>query len=321
MKHLLLFLYFISYTSGIGAITLGLFFYIKTKNLYIKYVIIADIAFTSFLFFDNLNFYTDIFIHRFPFWMNIVKILGLTLSGILIIYFFTLSAYSILSIEIAKYKKIIYLGLSSIFFIIPISSLYILYHLQLISELAAVHSCFFLPNIFTSIGIIYDIFFIINNLDKFNNPIKQFLKVLIILTCIITPISILTNVLQYWHFSNIPIAYSPIEYFLFNLSALIFLKKNLQEASNIVIDVEPKQEKRPSPNNFFDNLSNTYNLTQREIDIIKLLSRGLSNQEIAENLFISVNTVRNHIYNIYKKIGIKSRYELINLISREFHEM
>lgn len=319
MKHLLLFLYFISYTSGIGAITLGLFFYIKTKNLYVKYVLIADIAFTSFLFFDNLNFYTDIFIHRFPFWMNIVKILGLTLSGILIIYFFTLSAYSILNIEISKHKKIIYFGLSSIFFIICISSLYILYHLQLISELAAVHSCFFLPNIFTSIGIIYDVFFIIKNLAKFNNLIRQFLKMLIILTCIITPISILTNVLQYWHFSNIPIAYSPIEYFLFNLSALIFVKKNLQQTPNILIKAEFEQKKISNETHFFDDFSNTYNLTQREIEITKLVSSGLSNQEIAENLFISANTVRNHIYNIYKKTGIKNRYELINLISTKYH--
>lgn len=51
---------------------------------------------------------------------------------------------------------------------------------------------------------------------------------------------------------------------------------------------------------------------------MELIADGLSNQDIAEKLFISVNTARNHIYNIYRKMGIKNRYELINLVTNVY---
>lgn len=200
MKHLLLLLYFLSYTSGIGAITLGEFYYIKTKNLSMKYIILADMFFTMFLFFDNLNFYTDVFIHGFPNWLQIIKIGGLMLSAIGIIYFFTLSAYVVIGIEITKQKKVIYFTSGILFFAICASALYILYYLNLISKLSAIHSGFFIPNIFTSIGSVYNIFLIIKNWQRINNAIKQFVLVLVILAGVITPLSVLTNIVQYWHF-------------------------------------------------------------------------------------------------------------------------
>lgn len=53
-------------------------------------------------------------------------------------------------------------------------------------------------------------------------------------------------------------------------------------------------------------------LTKREIEILQHLSRGLRNQEIADALFISRATVKKHIENIYLKLQLKSRVELVN---------
>jgi NarL family two-component system response regulator LiaR len=50
-----------------------------------------------------------------------------------------------------------------------------------------------------------------------------------------------------------------------------------------------------------------YKLTQRELEIITLLSQGWTNLEIASKLFISVSTVKNHISSIYKKMDVTSR--------------
>ena len=50
-------------------------------------------------------------------------------------------------------------------------------------------------------------------------------------------------------------------------------------------------------------------LTSREIDILDLLRKRLSNQEIADTLFISPETVKRHLYNIYKKLSVKNRRE------------
>ena len=53
-------------------------------------------------------------------------------------------------------------------------------------------------------------------------------------------------------------------------------------------------------------------LTKREIEILENLSLGLKNQEIADKLFISRSTVKKHIENIYLKLQLKSRVELVN---------
>ena len=50
-------------------------------------------------------------------------------------------------------------------------------------------------------------------------------------------------------------------------------------------------------------------LTHRELDILKLVARGRLNREIAAELFISENTVRNHIRNILDKLQMHSRME------------
>ena len=50
-------------------------------------------------------------------------------------------------------------------------------------------------------------------------------------------------------------------------------------------------------------------LTQREIEIMEALSTGLQDKEIAGKNFIAVETVKKHISNIYKKIGVRNRVE------------
>ena len=55
-------------------------------------------------------------------------------------------------------------------------------------------------------------------------------------------------------------------------------------------------------------------LSEREAAIAVLIARGLTNKEIAEELFISAGTVRTHVYNLYRKIGAGNRVELVNLL-------
>ncbi len=61
----------------------------------------------------------------------------------------------------------------------------------------------------------------------------------------------------------------------------------------------------------------SYGLTVREQEILRLVLQGSSNKHIENKLFISASTVRNHIYNIYRKLGVKNRLELVNRIAKD----
>jgi LuxR family transcriptional regulator of csgAB operon len=53
----------------------------------------------------------------------------------------------------------------------------------------------------------------------------------------------------------------------------------------------------------------SHDLTQRELEILEMLIAGYSNTDIADKLFISPHTVKTHLYNVYKKIGVHHRLQ------------
>src|SRR5229473_1013239 len=58
-------------------------------------------------------------------------------------------------------------------------------------------------------------------------------------------------------------------------------------------------------------------LTDREMQVLKLVAKGMNNRDIAKELFISENTVKNHVRNILEKLQIHSRMEAVMIAVRE----
>lgn len=52
-------------------------------------------------------------------------------------------------------------------------------------------------------------------------------------------------------------------------------------------------------------------LSERELEVLRLIAAGLSNSNIAKNLFISLNTVKTHIKNIHSKLHVHTRTQAI----------
>ena len=57
-----------------------------------------------------------------------------------------------------------------------------------------------------------------------------------------------------------------------------------------------------------------FGISGREKEVIELICKGKSNQDISDSLFISLQTVKDHIHRIYIKTGVKNRVQLSNLI-------
>jgi len=59
--------------------------------------------------------------------------------------------------------------------------------------------------------------------------------------------------------------------------------------------------------------TSNHELSNRELDTLKLIAKDLSNKEIAEKLFVSVNTVKTHVKNIYAKLNVNSRLKVVEI--------
>jgi LuxR family maltose regulon positive regulatory protein len=53
-------------------------------------------------------------------------------------------------------------------------------------------------------------------------------------------------------------------------------------------------------------------LSDRELEVLRLLASGLSNPEIANELYIAVSTIRTHCKNIYGKLGVNRRWDAVH---------
>lgn len=57
------------------------------------------------------------------------------------------------------------------------------------------------------------------------------------------------------------------------------------------------------------NMTDTTSLTSREMEVLELISKGFTNQQIAQHLVIEVGTVKNHVHSILEKLNVSSRGE------------
>ncbi|MCL7753649.1 7TM diverse intracellular signaling domain-containing protein [Polaribacter sp. Z022] len=89
----------------------------------------------------------------------------------------------------------------------------------------------------------------------------------------------------------------------------------LQEYISRVLILEEKIQSKNSPEeNVLEKkieiIAQEHKLTERETDVFLYLAKGLNNQKIADELFVSINTVKFHTRNIYEKLDIKKRNEI-----------
>lgn len=98
------------------------------------------------------------------------------------------------------------------------------------------------------------------------------------------------------------------------LGIWLALKLSNPKLQQIVVEKEVLVPQRPFEVN--KNELEKLGLSSREMDVLELMARGYSNQEIAERLFLSLNTVKTHSSNLYVKLDVKRRTQAVEKAKR-----
>lgn len=158
----------------------------------------------------------------------------------------------------------------------------------------------FLGFVFVEILVIgYIVFFLIINAVKKHN--KENSRYLYRFAAILAVITIFKSISLY--FSNIHFSigiYFLIMYFTGTIPLIFLTIKNIKEKEALVINSNHKEQ----------NLFDEFKITPREKEIILEICKGKTNQQIADSLFITLQTVKDHTHNIYQKTGVKNRVQL-----------
>lgn len=92
----------------------------------------------------------------------------------------------------------------------------------------------------------------------------------------------------------------------------IFLLDMLKE--HLALRLEREAQRKRGDKLTVQETAREYELTKRETMILRCLMQGLCNDAISEQLHISVNTIKKHILNIYRKLGIRNRVQLFKMV-------
>ncbi len=89
----------------------------------------------------------------------------------------------------------------------------------------------------------------------------------------------------------------------------------LEEASEYALSVEADQPEATIAQEHLTSAEPMGNLTPRELEIVLLVARGLTNRQVSTELSISERTAGNHVARILKKLGLRSRAQIASWVS------
>lgn len=117
--------------------------------------------------------------------------------------------------------------------------------------------------------------------------------------------------------AHVPLDMTIAFWLIVNVATVFFILKTSFSEAFAGTEPEAMQAEENIANEgerIFEELQEEFALTDRETELCNFIYEGKSNAEIAEKLFITESTVKTHIYNLYRKTGVKSRMEIIRIV-------
>jgi DNA-binding CsgD family transcriptional regulator len=155
--------------------------------------------------------------------------------------------------------------------------------------------------VYGTIGQVYATVLLVARRKRLPEIYRRALPSIFVAFLVIGVISVMNDVFGFGHVLGGPdFPFSPVFFILLNISAVGFCLKALLHPDDSKQATKPIQD---------------FGFTEREREIVPLLIDGLSNDEIAEKLYISPHTVKNHVTSIFRKANVANRFELLKRTS------
>lgn len=316
--YILLILYLIAFIIGFSTIIYSIIYYIIERITWLKYYIIFLSVFGFLLLIRAVKLISFLAVPSFLSneIFNTLYLFILSVSMSLMLYFIPAFLYRFLGLKWAVKENVEYLILSVIFFVLSILGILLHFNFYIIAN-----RIFYL-----SILYLFILGFI-NYKNLKDSTIKFIVKILGLITIFIYPILVyqliilnkntfdigsidITLILFYIWWNLVMLGYLLWYFISIIKNKNMFVNKELikSNSSNIKekeIINKPQLKKEEE-----------INLTKREKEILFYLLSGKTNKEVSIILKISLNTVNNHVANIYDKSGVKNRVELVNKFSK-----
>lgn len=306
MMHLTIFIYIMGLSLGLSAFGISLasyklyrFKYLLAYVYYIAFLNIADFTFLIFYYY-SLNLKESYIAYQFKMYLiiDVFVVFFLMVAGT---YAFIVLATGIVEKVLPKILKYFYFIAFAIFFFIYLITTKEFIISESINLFVLNHNATTLFMLSVTLIAIIQIFF---NVKKLQNSHKR--KAVNIFGFIYLFIyTIIFIVFFLPHTANNIL--NSILCLSLNIVPILYLKRYLQRSYWELL-AEPGRAEE------IQHLFAEHNISKREKEVIHLILKGYSNKEIAQTLFISLPTAKQHIYNIYQKMGVKSRMQLNNFI-------
>jgi len=312
MVHIILIYYVISFTSGVAALILAGMLSLKYKGDLLRWYILFLIVLMIFILLNMYQFYRFRIIPQQVFSPGLVVNILFFLCFGMLSYIAPIISHYLVGRVISRRKKIVFASIAGLSVVLilfaflfrhnPADSLKFILKIQ--------YSGY--TYLFFAV-LIYSIFVLVRSLNTLKEKdLKEIVLAAIIITLIGLPGFVIDanwSLFQdQWKIVPKVFNFLPLFYLIWNAVTIWIAAK--------FIFVRDFNDGRVESINIDADFIRQFNISERETEITRLIVDGLSNPEIAKKLFISLGTVKNHVYHIYQKTGADNRIELLNLIRK-----
>ncbi len=300
MKHLILFFFIIAFACMNAAFFMGLLYYLKEKKVW-KFKGLLFLGYILFLFFlSGMGYYmTEVAGIGESVFYNLFRILYV-IGYSLLIYYLPATINYLLN---RPWKR------NRLFWIILASFSY--FCAGIVLMLNGISPLWNLPlGLFFFTALVFVLLDGLRSLPLVrDNRGRQTVTLLYAGTFIFLPLLLVVRIIGSNFYTDMEkhTLYFPVQTFYFLWLAVVLIKFMIFRILASDVIPLPLSER---PLSFFEEKG----ITSRERDIILCLEKGLTYKEIGQELFISSHTVSNHVASIYKKIGVRSRVEMLNAL-------